>query len=120
MKAQYVVQAVGVVYPKIRRRPDIDRAVDRLKAERVEQKMREIESWVVSGDGTLAREKRFSSPVGAVLYLGFVQTLAAFLKVPVDAFRKRSRVMVHLHGGKTPRGYAPMSDDQLRLAALLS
>jgi pterin-4a-carbinolamine dehydratase len=120
MSVQYVVQVVDVVRPKIRRRPDIERALDKLKAERVEQKLREIESWLVSADGTLVREKRFANPVEAVLYLGFIQTLAAFLRIPVAVFRCRSRVMVHLHGGKTNDGYAPISDEQLRLAVLLS
>ncbi|HEY9422114.1 MAG TPA: hypothetical protein VIW92_11925 [Thermoanaerobaculia bacterium] len=120
MSVQYVVQIVDVVRPKIRRKPDIERVLDKLKAERVEQKLREIESWLISSDGTLVREKRFAGPVEAVLYLGFVQTLASFLRVRVDAFRKGPKVMLHLHGGKRSHGYAPINDEQLRLAVLLS
>lgn len=120
MSTQYVVQVVDVVRPKVRRRPDIERILDRLKAERVELRMRDTESWLIAADGSLLREKRFSNLVEATLYQGFVQTLALCRGIPVDVFRKRSRVLLHLHGGKTQNGYAPVSDDQLSLAALLS
>lgn len=120
MNAQYVVQVVDVVRPKIRRRPDIDRILEKLKAERVELRMGAVESWLIAADGSLLREKRFSNPVEATLYQGYVQTLALSRRIPMDVFRKRSRVLLHLHGGKTQQGYAPASDDQLHLAALLS
>lgn len=106
---------------KVRRKPQVERVQDRLKAERVEGRLRSAPLWRLSRDGGfLRRTRRFPTPAEALLYRDFVQTLSQSRGIPVGLKLRGSRVEVVLHGEKTRRGWAPLSDEQLDFAVALS
>lgn len=124
MRETYAVQLVRVVASsraKIRRKPAIERLADRLKAERVEWRLRSAPLWRLSRDaGFLRRTRRFPTEAEALLFRDFVQQLSVIRGVPVDVDVKGVRVEVVLHGEKTHRGWSPLNNKQLDFAVALS
>ena len=124
MSEMYAVQLVRVLASprsKMRRKPAIERLADRLKAERVEFRLRSAPLWRLSRDaGFLRRTRKFPTEAEALLYRDFVQQLSITRGVPVDVDVKGVRVEVVLHGEKTRRGWTPLTNKQLDFAVALS
>jgi pterin-4a-carbinolamine dehydratase len=123
MRESYVVRVVKVLMAqsKLRRKPAPERILDRLKAERVEGRLRAVPAWRVSRDGGfLRRTRRFPTVEEALVYTHFVESLSRTRGIPVIVTPKGKRVVVVLHGEKTRRGWGPLTDAQLDIAAVLS
>ena len=119
--AVQMVRVMSVFKPKVRRKPRPERVAERLKAERVEGRLRSAPLWRLSVDGGfLRRTRRFPTPEEALLYTSFVEALSKSRGVPVSLNLKGSRVEVVLHGERTRRGWAPLSNEQLDFAVALS
>lgn len=114
-------RVVAVAKPKVRRKPGVERVAARLKAERVEGRLRSAPLWRLSQDGGyLRRTRRFPTPEEAVLYRDFVEALSKSRGVPVSLDLKEKRVEVVLHGERIRRGWAPLTNEQLDFAVALS
>lgn len=124
MRELYVVkvsEAVPSFQSKARRKPTVERILERLKAERVEDRLRSAPLWRLSrGSGFLRRTRSFPTPEEAALYRDFVESLSKTRGVPVRLKLKGRRVEVVLHGEKTRRGWTPLTDEQLDFAVALS
>jgi hypothetical protein len=119
-----VAQTVEVVPPgqKLRRPPrkPPGLAVDPLKSERVEEKLRAAPAWrIFSGGQTVQKSKEFPGKIEAMLYSSFVSSLASSLNVPVEVRLLGLWVVVTLQG-LGQRGRAVLSDTQLDFAVLIS
>ncbi|HEX6900748.1 MAG TPA: hypothetical protein VF789_13565 [Thermoanaerobaculia bacterium] len=124
MRELYVVKvsrAVPSFKSKVRRKSPVERVLERLKAERVEDRLRSAPLWRLSRvSGFLRRTRSFPTPEEAALYRDFVESLSKSRGVPVRLKVKGRRVEVVLHGEKTRRGWTPLTDEQLDFAVALS
>lgn len=85
---------------KVRRKP----AVERLKAERVEEKLRDTPGWRVASAGrAIDRVREFPTPEVAALFGAYAMGYAGVMKLPVtvDVFEKC--VLLTLHA-RNPNG----------------
>lgn len=85
---------------RVRRKP----AVDRLKAERVEEKLREAPGWQVASQGrAIDRVREFPTPEVAALFGAYAMGYAGVKKLPVTVNLAEKYVLVTLHA-RSPNG----------------
>lgn len=75
----------------------------RLKAERVQEELKSMPGWQLTGDGrAIDRAREFASPDLAVVFVNFVAMLSSLEQQPADLSLSASRVVVTLSAVLSP------------------
>lgn len=90
---------------------------ERLKSERVEQRLKAMPQWRRTLEGkAITRVKDLPSPHAATLYSAFVISLAEVANLPVDVNVASSRVLVTLHARRSRGRLTNLTEAVLDLA----
>lgn len=97
------------------RRPELVEAEERLKAERVQERLRqEAPGWRLINSGTgINRTREFPEARVAMAYASYVSVLATYLRLPVSVLLSGTRTVITLQGrrrGKRRGVTDPMVD----------
>jgi pterin-4a-carbinolamine dehydratase len=95
-------------------------AVEKLKAERVQDKLLLLPEWrLVPGRKALDRVREFPDPVTASSFAGFVNDFAARYGQPAKVVLHGARVTVTLQGRRVAGGGRELTDEVLAFARAL-
>lgn len=100
--------------------PTAEEVEARLKAERVQNKLRAMPSWTPVLEGrAIHRVHAFPQPQVAAWYAGYLTQHAAAARVPATVSLAGRQVSVTLHGPTTRRSKGELTDEVLDFAVQL-
>jgi hypothetical protein len=100
--------------------PTAEEVTARLKAERVQDKLKAMPSWTPVLEGrAIQRVHAFPQPQVAAWYAGYLSHYAAAMKVPATVSLSGRQVIVTLHGPMTRSNKGALSEEVLDFAVHL-
>lgn len=110
----------GLAVEPVQDPPTAEEVTTRLKAERVQDKLKAMPSWTPVLEGrAIQRVHAFPQPQVAAWYAGYLSHYAAAMRVPATVSLSGRQVIVTLHGPMTRSNKGTLSEEVLDFAVHL-